>query len=383
MDVLIAVLLVADASLLAALAAAAVLTIGARARHRAGGARAGTGDHDGRAWGSASDRDRDSPAWRRRKCSCRLSGRGPSRRGRSADQGGGRRRQPPGRVSAARPLSAAAGRVRHSRSRSGGHHRGNRLGRSGGELARRRRGLRARRRRRLRGILRRAGAAVPAGAARARHDRRPRPFPKRSSPSGPTSSSAAGCRPGESILIHGGSSGIGTTAIQLARARGARVFATAGSAEKCARLRAAGRRARDQLSRGRTSSPRCAMRPAAAASTSCSTWSAATICARNIDVLAVEGRLVEIGLQAGSTAQLNMAPLCWRTADDHRLDAARAAGRRERRHRRGRQAARVAAARIGRREADRSRDVPAARRRPKRIGCWSPAQHIGKIVLVA
>src|SRR5436190_1377559 len=38
---------------------------------------------------------------------------------------------------------------------------------------------------------------------------------------------------GESILIHGGSSGIGTTAIQLARARGARVFATAGSAEKC------------------------------------------------------------------------------------------------------------------------------------------------------
>jgi putative PIG3 family NAD(P)H quinone oxidoreductase len=39
---------------------------------------------------------------------------------------------------------------------------------------------------------------------------------------------------GESILIHGGASGIGTTAIQLARARGARVFATAGSPEKCA-----------------------------------------------------------------------------------------------------------------------------------------------------
>src|SRR5476649_2701735 len=39
---------------------------------------------------------------------------------------------------------------------------------------------------------------------------------------------------GESMLVHGGSSGIGTTAIQLARARGARVFATAGSAEKCA-----------------------------------------------------------------------------------------------------------------------------------------------------
>jgi putative PIG3 family NAD(P)H quinone oxidoreductase len=39
---------------------------------------------------------------------------------------------------------------------------------------------------------------------------------------------------GETLLVHGGSSGIGTTAIQLARALGARVFATAGSAEKCA-----------------------------------------------------------------------------------------------------------------------------------------------------
>src|SRR5213083_1955570 len=38
---------------------------------------------------------------------------------------------------------------------------------------------------------------------------------------------------GESLLVHGGSSGIGTTAIQLGRALGARVFATAGSAEKC------------------------------------------------------------------------------------------------------------------------------------------------------
>lgn len=40
--------------------------------------------------------------------------------------------------------------------------------------------------------------------------------------------------PGETVLIHGGSSGIGVTAIQLAAARGHRVFATAGSADKCA-----------------------------------------------------------------------------------------------------------------------------------------------------
>jgi len=43
----------------------------------------------------------------------------------------------------------------------------------------------------------------------------------------------AGLRAGESFLVHGGSSGIGTAAIQLAAAFGARVFATAGSAEKC------------------------------------------------------------------------------------------------------------------------------------------------------
>jgi NADPH2:quinone reductase len=41
-------------------------------------------------------------------------------------------------------------------------------------------------------------------------------------------------KPGESLLVHGGSSGIGTTAIQMAHALGSRVFATAGSAEKCA-----------------------------------------------------------------------------------------------------------------------------------------------------
>lgn len=39
---------------------------------------------------------------------------------------------------------------------------------------------------------------------------------------------------GESVLVHGGSSGIGTAAIQIARAFGARVFATAGSSDKCA-----------------------------------------------------------------------------------------------------------------------------------------------------
>jgi len=50
----------------------------------------------------------------------------------------------------------------------------------------------------------------------------------------------AGLKSGETFLVHGGTSGIGTTAIQLAKAFGAKVFATAGSAEKCAVCRELG-----------------------------------------------------------------------------------------------------------------------------------------------
>src|SRR6187455_1409789 len=47
-------------------------------------------------------------------------------------------------------------------------------------------------------------------------------------------------RAGETLLVHGGSGGIGTTAIQLASARGSRVLATAGSEEKCRACEALG-----------------------------------------------------------------------------------------------------------------------------------------------
>lgn len=50
----------------------------------------------------------------------------------------------------------------------------------------------------------------------------------------------AGLKAGETILVHGGSSGIGTTAIQLAKALGAEVFVTAGSADKCRACEALG-----------------------------------------------------------------------------------------------------------------------------------------------
>ena len=79
-------------------------------------------------------------------------------------------------------------------------------------------------RRRRRRFLSRQGSRSPTPLA----CRRP------ASRSGPTPSSAPGCSAGERLLVHGGSSGIGTTAIQIASALGVRVFATAGSPQKCA-----------------------------------------------------------------------------------------------------------------------------------------------------
>ena len=53
--------------------------------------------------------------------------------------------------------------------------------------------------------------------------------------------------PGETLLVHGGSSGIGTTAIQMARAEGARVLVTAGTPEKCSACVALGAERYDKI----------------------------------------------------------------------------------------------------------------------------------------
>ena len=58
---------------------------------------------------------------------------------------------------------------------------------------------------------------------------------------------ARALKSGDWVLVHGGSSGIGTTAIMLAKAFGAKVITTAGSAEKCEAAQEARRRRRDQL----------------------------------------------------------------------------------------------------------------------------------------
>lgn len=78
---------------------------------------------------------------------------------------------------------------------------------------------------------------------------------------------------GETLLVQGGSSGIGTTAIQMASALGYRVFATAGSDEKCAACVALARRAPSTT--GPRISPRSSRPRRGAASMWCSTWWAA------------------------------------------------------------------------------------------------------------
>ena len=90
-----------------------------------------------------------------------------------------------------------------------------------------------RRRRRLCGLRGRARDERAARPGRPVPRARPAPSRRPISRSGPTSSSAARLKAGETLLVHGGTSGIGTTAIQLAKAFGARVIATAGSAGKC------------------------------------------------------------------------------------------------------------------------------------------------------
>ena len=110
----------------------------------------------------------------------------------------------------------------------------------------------------------------------------------------------------ESILVHGGSSGIGTTAIQLARAFDARVFATAGSADKCA---ACERLGAERCINYRDADFVAAIRELTGGNGVNVVLDivAGDYVARNLDVLAVDGRLVQIGVLAGAKAEINVA----------------------------------------------------------------------------
>ncbi|TDB90812.1 NAD(P)H-quinone oxidoreductase [Actinomadura sp. 7K534] len=119
----------------------------------------------------------------------------------------------------------------------------------------------------------------------------------------------AGLREGETLLVHGGGSGIGTHAIQLAKARGARVVTTVGSAEKAARCRELGAdvtvdyREDDFVEHG----PYDVILDVIGAK----------YLARNVDALAVGGRLMVIGLQGGTKAELDIGKLLRKRALVH------------------------------------------------------------------
>jgi putative PIG3 family NAD(P)H quinone oxidoreductase len=116
---------------------------------------------------------------------------------------------------------------------------------------------------------------------------------------------AAGLRPGEVLLAHGGSSGIGTMAIQLARELGARVAVTAGTAEKLEACRALGA---DILVNYKEQDFVEAVRAETDGRGADVVLDniGAKYLARNLDVLAHNGRLVVIGLQGGSRAELDL-----------------------------------------------------------------------------
>jgi putative PIG3 family NAD(P)H quinone oxidoreductase len=111
--------------------------------------------------------------------------------------------------------------------------------------------------------------------------------------------------PGETLLVHGGASGIGTMAIQLGRAHGARVACTAGSPEKLRRCRELGAElAIDYTSEDFVAAVRD-FTDGRGADVILDIMGAAYL-RRNVEALATGGRLVVIGLQGGATGELDL-----------------------------------------------------------------------------
>ena len=117
-----------------------------------------------------------------------------------------------------------------------------------------------------------------------------------------------GLKAGETILIHGGTSGIGTTAIQLAKALGARVLVTAGSDEKCAAAMKVGAdvainyKTADFVEESRRATdgngPELIL-----------DMVGGDYMQRNIEAVAVDGRIAQIAFQKPSRADLDMLQL--------------------------------------------------------------------------
>lgn len=118
----------------------------------------------------------------------------------------------------------------------------------------------------------------------------------------------AGLQPGETVLIHGGSSGIGTTAIQLAHRFGAKVIATAGLPDKLEACRRLGAdlaidyRHEDFVEAARAFTGGTGVEVVL-------DMVGGSYFARNLDVLAVGGRLVQIAFMHGARIEANLLPI--------------------------------------------------------------------------
>jgi putative PIG3 family NAD(P)H quinone oxidoreductase len=124
---------------------------------------------------------------------------------------------------------------------------------------------------------------------------------------------AAGLLPGESFLVHGGSSGIGTMAIQLAAAQGSRVFATAGTEEKLAACRDLGADVAINYRDADFTAVVKEQTGGAGVDVVLDIVGAKYLPA-NLDALALGGRIVVIGLQGGATGSLNLGLLMQKRA---------------------------------------------------------------------
>jgi putative PIG3 family NAD(P)H quinone oxidoreductase len=123
-------------------------------------------------------------------------------------------------------------------------------------------------------------------------------------------------QPGETLLVHGGSSGIGTTAIQLAHARGAHVFTTAGTDRKvdfCRRLGA------DVAINYRDDdfAEVVAQRTGGAGVDVVLDNMGAKYLGRNVASLATGGRLIVLGMQGGTRGELDLGALLVKRATVH------------------------------------------------------------------